>query len=411
MIQRHLAGEVRAALRDTPVVLIQGARQTGKTTLVRSLDSGGRTYLSLDEAATLAAARSDPAGFINGLSGDTTLDEIQKAPELLAAMKLAIDRERWPGRFLLTGSASVLLVPKVSESLAGRMELLTLWPLSQGEIDGVRENFVDAMFSEAAPSGGSDAAAADITERIARGGYPEVVTSREVDRRRAWFQSYVSTIVQRDVRDLANIERLIELPRLLSLLAARAGALLNCADLSRDLALPQSTLKRYLALLRMVFLVQTLPAWSANLGFRLVKAPKIYVADTGLLCCLLGLDRAALAADSDRLGHVFENFVVVELRKQASWSRVCPELFHFRTQSGQEVDIVLESRSRQLVGIEVKASTTLKGDDTKGLRALAEAAGDRFHRGVILYRGRDVVPFGPKLHAMPASFLWRGLTT
>jgi len=337
------------------------------------------------------------------------LDEVQKAPELFPAIKREVDRKRRPGRFLLTGSANVLLAPKVSESLAGRIELLTLWPLSQGELDGVREGFVDVLFSvEAPPTVDERITRPKLLDRVLAGGYPEACVVRKPERRTEWFRSYVSTILQRDIRDLANIEGLTELPRLLTLLAARAGGLLNFADVARDLTIPQSTLKRYFALLEMTFLVQPLRAWSTNFGKRLVKAPKLYLNDTGLLAHLVGFSPDRFTHDPKQGGRLLENFVVMELRKQVSWSNTRPEMYHFRTPTGHEVDILLEDRAGRVVGIEVKSGATLGTDDLKGLRTLAELAGKRFHRGIVLYTGQETIPFGSRIHALPINALWAG---
>ncbi len=411
MIERNITTRLRQALKDTPVVFMHGARQTGKSTLVRAIAESewDASYLTLDDAATLAAATSDPAGFVQGLNGPLVLDEVQKAPAVFPAIKLAVDRNRRPGRFLLTGSANVLLVPQVSESLAGRIETLTLWPFSQGEIDGVRETFVDALFAKANLRGpDKPLATLKLMDCVLRGGYPEICTTRGASRRADWFRSYISTILQRDIRDLSNIEGLTELPRLLTLLATRAGSPVNFADIARDLSIPQTTLKRYFALLEMTFIVQVLPAWSSNLGKRLVKSPKLYLNDTGLLTHLLGLGKDRLGNDPKHSGPLMENFVVMELRKQASWSQTMPELFHFRTQAGREVDVVLEDRSGRIVGIEVKARATLGREDLKGLEALADLGGKRFHRGVVLYAGQDTIPFGARIHALPVSALWGG---
>ena len=338
------------------------------------------------------------------------LDEVQKAPGLFPAIKRDVDRERRPGRFLLTASAHVLVLPKPSESLAGRIEILTLWPFSQGEIQGIRETFVDELFSRAKPRAADMVLpSAKLMDSVLRGGYPEICTTRVASRRDDWFRSYVSTILQRDIRELSNVTDLTELPRLLALLATRAGSLLNFADISRDLSMPQTTLKRYFALLEMTFMVQVLPAWSSNIGKRLVKSPKLFVNDTGLLTHLLGFTKDRLARDPQRGGPMMENFVVMELRKQASWSKTKPDLFHFRISGGREVDIVLEDRSGRLVGIGVKASATVRTEDLNGLRTLADLTGSRFHRGVVLYTGQDVIPFGAKLHAVPLTALWNGV--
>ena len=408
MLARHCAARLRTALADRPVVLLHGARQSGKTTLVRAVsEQTGASYVTLDDLTALAAARGDPAGFLAGFAQPLVLDEVQRAPELLVAIKAAVDRRRTPGRFLLTGSANVLLVPKVAESLAGRMEIVNLWPFSQGEIEGAAEGFIDAAFAEAPPAFGRSPNSGRLTERVLRGGYPEAVTLALPDRRRAWFDAYLMTILQRDVRDLARIEGLAELPRLLALLAARPMAQLNHADLSRGTGLPQSTLKRYFALLETVFLVRLLPPWYANIGKRLVKTPKVLLTDTGLAAHLMGIDDARLAQDRSLLGGLLESFVAMELVKQVGWSIDPPALHHFRTHEGDEVDLVLERRNGALVGIEVKSAATVSTSDFKGLRALAEAAGRRFRRGFVLYTGTEVVPFGAGLFALPVEALWR----
>lgn len=241
--------------------------------------------------------------------------------------------------------------------------------------------------------------------RIINGGYPEAVSRTKEDRRRAWFESYITTILQRDIRDLANIEGLTSLPRLLAIIASRSPALLNFSELSRTLAMPQSTLKRYMTLLEATFLIQHLPAWSGNLGKRLVKTSKLVMSDTGLMAHLLGANKER-PATGGIIGPLLENFVVMELIKQITWSSIKPQIFHFRTQTGQEVDIVLEDRAGKLVGIEVKASSTVTAQDFKGLRVLAETTGKRFHRGIVLYTGAESLPFGPELYAIPVNSLW-----
>lgn len=410
MIQRHLISAILAALKDTPVILLIGARQSGKSTLATwvATEKHPARYLTLDNASVLTSAQADPTGFVGGLEGPVVLDEVQRVPELFLAIKASVDRDRRPGRFLLTGSANVLLLPRLSESLAGRMEILTLWPLSQGEIEGVREGFIDAVFARTLPALATQTEGwSGLVRRMLRGGYPEVLARDTTDRRRAWFGSYVTTILDRDVRDISGIEGLTAMPALLTLLATRSTALLNYADLSRGLGMPQSTLKRYMALLETTFLVQTVRAWHSNLGKRLLKTPKAVLTDSGLMAHLLSLSHERLAERRDLAGPLVETFVLMELRKQATWSERQPHILHFRTQAGQEVDIVLEDPGGKIVGIEVKASATIGPEDFKGLRALSQIAGKRFHRGIVLYDGAESLPFGPGLQAMPISALWR----
>ena len=408
MQKRHITPFLQAALQDSPVVLLNGARQTGKTTLSNTLVDQKilSRYLTFDDIEVLTAARSDPAGFIAGIREPTVLDEIQHVPELLRAIKASVDRDRRPGRFLLTGSANAFLLPALSESLAGRMEILTLWPLSQGEITGHVEKFIDLLFSHNSfPIRQGICVESDIASRITQGGYPEVLTRSNFTRQQSWFKSYITAILQKDIREIANIEGLTEIPHLLSLLATRSASLLNYSELSRSTTLPQTTLKRYMTLLEMTFLIQLLPAWSNNLGKRLIKAPKLMLNDTGLSAHLLGINADKLKKDPRLMGQLFENFVVNELRKQSSWSQTQPQLFHFRSLANEEVDIVLESPDHTIVGVEVKAKITLTESDFKGLRALSELAGKKFHRGVILYLGQNVIPIAKNIHAIPLTLI------
>ena len=420
MYKRSIRTQILAALEDTPVVFLNGARQTGKSTLVREIAEVEypARYVTFDDPTVLSAARNDPAGFLGGMDGSVIIDEVQLAPHIFPVLKLLVDRQRRPGRFLLTGSANILLVPRVAESLAGRMEILTLWPLSEAEIEGHDENMIDLLFEKkfSLPTavdrtGRSSGDRADLIARLTRGGYPEVVGRRNEERRRSWFSSYLTTILQRDVREMANIEGLTELPRVLALLATRASSLINLADISRNIDIPQTTLRRYMTLLETTFLLAPVPAWSANLGKRMVKASKLAMSDTGLLTYLLGANEQRLTEDSSLLGRVLENFVVCELRKHATWGKTKPQLFHFRTQTGLEVDIILEDAAGQLVGVEVKASATVTSRDFKGLRALQEMTGKLFTRGVILYNGTETVGFGSNLFALPLTSLWRAQLT
>jgi len=410
MIHRNLTQRILDSLHDTPVVFLQGARQTGKSTLVQKIarELHPADYLSLDSMSVRAAAESDPEGFVAGLPQAVILDEVQRAPALTLAIKAAVDADRRPGRFLLTGSASALALPRLADTLAGRIELHTLWPFSESELIGNAETFVDRLFAPAFElMGASGAAEEEVLDRVLVGGFPEAVARKSAPRRHAWFDSYVTTILTRDVRDLANIEKLAELPRLLALLASRLAELVRYADLSRSLSIPQSSLKRYFALMEATFLVRLLPAWCTNVGKRLTKSPKLLITDTGLAAYLLDLDLARLHADRAMFGHLLENFVAMELIKQLGWAMTRARPYHFRTESGQEVDLVLENAAGRIVGIEVKAAASLDAHDLRGLKALADLSGERFLRGIVLYLGKDVVPFGKNLHALPVQSVWR----
>ena len=408
MYPRLIEPKLKAALADTPIVLLNGARQTGKTTLARRLaEARGGQYVTLDEATSLAAARTDPTAFLAGLADFAVIDEVQRAPGLFPAIKLKVDRDRRAGQLLLTGSANVLTLPRLSESLAGRMEIIPLFPLAQLELEGGSHNLIDHLFSlqsfGLAKSTPSDS---KLIPRIIRGGFPEAVARNDVARRAAWFEAYITTILQRDVRDFASIDRLADLPRLLQLVAARSSTLLNYTDFSSAMGIPQSTLKRYLTVLETVFLTRRTPAWSTNLGSRLIKSPKLHVVDSGLSSHLLGYDAMRLA-QPHAAGPLLESFVVGELEKLAAASRTRVTLHHYRTLGQREVDIVMESSEGRVIGIEVKSSSEVDARDFGGLRSLAEDAGERFAYGLVLHGSDSLVSFGSTFQAAPVSLLWR----
>lgn len=412
MHTRHLTSLLQEALADTPVVVLNGARQTGKSTLAQMVAEGApRRYLTLDDPVVLAAATADPSGFVSGLQGPVILDEIQRAPGLFLAIKAAVDQHRQSGRFLLTGSANIMLLPHVADSLAGRMEILSLWPLSCAEQNDIPAmNRADWLFAgdlvmDTSPSDSRDA----LVSHLVQGGFPEAVSRATEHRRAAWFDSYIQAILQRDVRELANLEQLTQMPHLLKLLATRSGSLLNFAELSRASGLTQTTLKRYFALLETLFLVYRLPSWEHNPGKRLVKAPKVFLPDCGLLAHLQGMTRESLEAVSGLPGGLVETFVLGELLKHLAFSRQRLTLWHYRTQSNAEVDFILENPTGRITGIEVKASHTVDGKDFKGLRHLQETEPDVFHRGIVLYGGREVVSFGRSLYAVPLAMWWQRL--
>lgn len=406
MLPRDITGRLLDALNDRPVTLLAGPRQSGTSTLALSIARGEHParYLTFDDPPTRAAAAGDPLGFLAGLTGDAVLDEVQLVPGLFRALRAAVDADRRPGRFLLVGSARVLRLSRPPESLAGRMEALTLWPLAQSEVERPGASPVDALFAEGSLHPGPGAA--DIHRRICAGGFPEVRTLRHARRREAWFASYVKTLLQRDVRDIANVDGLVAMPSLLGLLAARSSALLNASELSRSSGIRLTTLNRYLALLETVFLVHRLPAWSADVGKRLVKAPKLHFVDTGLAAHLMGVDPEGLQSTPSAFGSLLETFVVNELLRAAGWSDTRVRLFHFCSAARHEVDVVLEDRFGRVVGVEVRAGTTPGWRDFDGLRALRALVGERFVRGVVLYLGDAVLPFGDRVEAVPIASLW-----
>lgn len=404
---RGLAHLLREALADTPAVLIHGPRQSGKTTLARAVgERRGYRYFSFDVDGLRQSALQDPAGFVAGLPERVILDEVQRVPELFTTLKDVIDRRRKPGRFILTGSANVLLVPTLADSLAGRMGILRLHPLAQSELARHSPTFLDQLFdggfrtSTVAPLG------PDLAARIVAGGYPAALALRTPARRAAWYRDYVDTQIQRDVRDLSRIRSLDALPRLLTMTASHTARLINIADLAGPFQLSRQTIHDYVTVLERVFLLERLPPWHSNRLSRLVKTPKLHMGDTGLACALLGLDAKSLHANREVLGPMLETFVLQELRRQASW-RIAPIAFHhFRDRDGVEVDIVLEQGIGKVAGVEVKAAASVNTSDFSGLRKLKDAAGKQFAGGVVLYDGEVSASFGDRLHAVPLRALW-----
>lgn len=407
LVPRHAEMLVTEALDDTRVVVVNGARQAGKSTLTRLTAAAVPRAVTrlLDDPATLQSALDDPTEFVDH-DGLLVIDEIQNAPGLLRPIKLTVDLEPTPGRFLLTGSSRVLALRSLPDALPGRMEVIELWPFSQGEIDGGPDRFVDAVF-ERGPDidHSSELRRRDYFERATRGGFPEAV-KRSARRREAFFDAYLSSLIQRDVLELANIERHGELLKLLALLAGRAGGLLVPAALAGRSGIPRSTLVRYLQLLDDVFLVKTIPAWSSGQTQRAVGTPKLAFVDSGIACHLIGQDAHRLGEPGGAGGPMLENFVVMELARQLTWSRQRCRLFHYRTKDAVEVDAVLETPDGRVVGIEVKAGSTIRTEDMAGLRHLANHLGDRFVAGYLLYTGRQTLPFGDRLRAVPIDALW-----
>lgn len=406
-ITRFIQERVEEVLTDTPVVLIHGPRQSGKTTLARHVGKQKEyAYYSFDDVGVRSAAKDDPAGFIAGLPDRVILDEVQRVPDLFSTIKLAVDRDRTPGRFILTGSANILMIPRVSDSLAGRLEIVRLHPLSRCEVMGRRSGFIDDLFAGTGMMHHADRLGDEIADIVAAGGYPAAL-SRATERRRTdWYREYVETIAQRDIKDLARIREIEVLPQIVALAAAQTAQLFNLAELASPFRLSRPTIGDYVTLLEQVFLIHRLPAWHSNRLSRLVKAPKLHVGDTGVACAVLNQSAAALREDRPLLGHLLETWVVQELRRQAGWSQERIQFHHFRDKEGAEVDAVLERAGRRIAGVEVKLSGTVVAKDFRGLKKLRDAAGERFTTGVVLYDGEDTVPFGEGLYAVPLSRLW-----
>ena len=402
---RLIEARVAEALTDTPVVLIAGPRQAGKTTLVRQMADQGLRYLTLDDELTQLAAKEDPVGMIRSLDR-AIIDEIQRAPQLLLAIKKTVDEDRRPGRFLLTGSANLMALPNVADSLAGRMETLTLLPLSQSEMQGTTLNWLDSAFAGVLPKVSTPLVGDALVEAVLRGGYPEAV-SRETSRRRtSWARQYVAAIIQRDVRDVAGVDRLDQLPRFLRALAQISGQMCNYSLLGGQVGIDHKTAARYVGVFEQMYLLKRVEVWARNRLNRIVKTPKIQFLDSGLLSTLMGLTPATAKQDRSLFGHVLETFVYGELLKHATTADDDYQLLYYRDHDQFKVDVVVENSGGQLIGVEIKASASIGTSDMRGLKRLASVAGDRLKLGVILYDGTETLPLGNGLWAAPISTLW-----
>ena len=407
LFPRFSQARLADALKDTPVVLVHGPRQCGKTTLARMAgDKAGYAYFNFDDPVLLKAIETDPTGFVLDLPERVILDEIQRAPGLFVAIKAAVDRHRVPGRFILTGSANVLLVPRLSDSLAGRMETLRLHPLAQCELEKVQSRFLDHLFAGSFKARTCGRLGPELLIRIVAGGFPAAQARPTPSRRAAWYRDYVEALVQRDVRDMARICSLHVIPRLLTFAAGQTARLLNISDLAAPFQLSRPTIHDYVTLLERVFLLDVLPPWHSNHLSRLIKTPKLHMGDTGVACAQLGVDAEGLSKDRTLLGQLLETFAFQEVKRQSEWQEKPISFYHFRDKDGAEVDIVMERGSRDITGIEVKASATVTANDFTGLRKLRDAAGSHFQGGVVLYDGEHCVSFGDRFHAVPIRLLW-----
>jgi len=407
LIERSIRPLVVEALGHSRVVLVLGARQVGKSTLTRQVATSDHpaTILTLDDLATREAARVDPHGFIAGLRGPAMIDEVQRVPDLLYAIKEVVDDDPAPGKFLLTGSANILTAPKISESLAGRVRRIGLWPLAQSEIHGGAGNFVDRVLAGDPPQV-SDAPVGreSFVELVARGGYPAVRTLDE-RQRRYWYRDYVQGIVERDLRDIASAQKLSEMPRLIRLLASHSGRLLDYRKLARDLQLSDKTVSAYLELLRTIFLVNVVPAWRPGLRSRELHTPKLYLTDTGLLAQQLGANQRRIAEDDQVTGYALETFCAMEIVKHQSWAQADSTLRHYRVHD-DEIDIMIEAQSGDLAAIEVKARASIRESDWRVLKKLRDHRPDQFKAGILLYTGGRTIPLGERIWAVPISGLW-----
>lgn len=405
MFKRFVERRADEALLDTPVVLIVGPRRAGKTTLVKKMGEVGRDYITLDDQTVLEAAQSDPAGFIRGLDR-AIIDEVQRAPDLLLAIKKTVDEDYRPGRFLLTGSANVLTLPRIADSLAGRMETLQMLPLARAEVEGRTPSFLERLFDGKLQNQRKAIVGDDLLHLVLLGGFPEAIARESERRRQDWARSYLTSILTRDLKDIADVEKLTELPKFVRLLAEHSGQLVNYSQFGAGINVSHKTGQRYVGLLEQVFLIATLQPWFTNALKRIVKTPKLHFLDSCLLASARGLTFDRVKADRGTFGALLESFVFSEVLKLMTASDLRLTPYHFRDRDMREVDIVLERDDGMIAGIEVKASATVKAGDFTGLRALAEACGDRFASGIVLYDSTDVVPFGDNLAAAPLASLW-----
>lgn len=402
---RLIKARVVESMADTPVVLLAGPRQAGKTTLVRQLADQDMRYLTLDDELTLFAAREDPVGLVRSLDR-AVIDEVQRVPQLLLAIKKSVDEDRRPGRFLLTGSANLMLMPTVADSLAGRMETLTLLPLSQSELQGASANWLDGVFSGQLPETAIPLLGNDLVDAVLRGGYPEALFRATARRRSAWARQYIAALIERDVRDVADIDKLDHLPRFVRALAQMAGQMCNYTQLAGQVGVDGKTASRYIGVFEQMYLLKRVEVWARNRLNRVVKTPKVQFIDSGLLSTLLDLTADDVQQDRTRFGLVLENFVFAELLKHAATAEGAYRLLYYRDHDQLEVDVVIENAAGHLVGVEIKAAATVRASDLGGLKRLATVAGDAFKLGVVLYDGTENLPLGGRFRATPLSSLW-----
>ncbi|MCL2849023.1 MAG: ATP-binding protein [Micrococcales bacterium] len=406
LVARRAESLVEEAVADTRVIVLNGARQAGKSTLARQVARRhGGLWHSFDNPRTRSAAASDPIDFVRA-EQMIVIDEVQRLPDILLPIKLQVDEHPRPGSFLLTGSARVMGMKNVADTLPGRVETIELWPFSQGEIDGSADDFVDHVLTDPLSLRPASALTKhDYVERICRGGFPDAV-SRTERRRSVFLRNYVADLVNREVKQVSEVQRGPEMRTLIQLLAGQVGGLLVPANLAQTTGLSKTTVSKYLAVLHEVFLIKIIPAWSRGATGRAVKAPKFAFVDSGVAAQLSGHDSRSLVRADTLFGGLLESFVAMELARQTSWSQVDAELFHYRTRDGVEVDIVLQDRRGNIVGVEVKASSTAVSSDFSGLRHLAARLGSDFLAGIVLYTGPETLSFGPNLRAMPISAVW-----
>ena len=405
MYLRFVMRRIKEALEDTRVILICGPRQSGKTTLAKQVVRDDMPFVSLDDRTSLRSAMEDPPGFLRGYDR-LVIDEVHRVPELILAIKKSVDDDSRPGRFLLTGSANLMNLPQVADSLAGRMEIIRLLPLSQAELRGLETDFFSHAFQKNLPLPGEKVVGDDLVEMVLAGGYPEPLSRSNWRRRKTWHRSYFESIQKRDIPDIAKIDQLDLMPDLFRLLAEHSGQLTNYSALGASLGISHVTMRRYLGILENLYLIRNLRPWHANAVKRLTKTRKLHFLDSGLLAASRNLSLESLRRNRIPLGALMERFVLAELMKMSDWTGEYYSFSHYRDKDGKEVDIVVENSAGQVIGIEVKVAASVTAGDFAGLRRLAHHAGDRFVSGIVMYDNDQTVSFSDRMAAVPIACLW-----
>ena len=406
MYPRYLKNRMLDFIKHSPVTLLLGGRQTGKTTFVKKLmKECSYQYISLDDLRYLSSAKDDPIAFLNQFKGPVIIDEIQRAPQLALPIKQKVDENREPGLFILTGSSNPLKSSKLSDSLAGRMFILNLYPLSQSELYSQNSSFLQSCFHSEFKNQYEKTQKDTWLEKLLVGGFP-TVQSLPFDMKEEWMNAHLRILLERDIQELTQLRKLGELPLLMKLLAARSASLLNLSEISRSSGIAYATLTEYFALLEALFLIERVPAFHKNRTKRLVKSPKLFLADTGMMSFLLGVGKERLIQDSSLLGHFFETFVFLEIQKLISFSKERISIYHYRTTVGMEVDLILENPAGQFIAVEIKSSETVQASDFKHLKALKEEFQGEMLKGIVIYPGHETISFGKEFFAVPLSSLW-----
>lgn len=408
MFKRFVEHNIREALQDTPVVYIMGPRQSGKTTVVKSIIDDHWIYITLDDATQLNLIKSDPIGYIRNLpqGKSIVIDEVQRLPELFVSIKQSVDENRTPGRFLLTGSANALLLPQISDSLAGRMETIHLPTLSEYEILGRTPSFLNTVLNGEAPATKEIRIRNYLISRIVSGCFPEPIQREKESRIKAWYNSYLHTLIQKDIRDLGHIEHHSDMTKLLVVLSLYSGKLINFSELGERVNLDRVTVKKYMNLLEQLFLIDSLSPWHTNAYKRLIKSHKLHVVDTGIICASRGLNQEKLIAHPELYGALLETFVFNELKKQSNFIEEKLYFSHYRDKDKVEIDIIIENSLDEIIAVEVKAASTINQKDLTGLKKLKEIAKHQFKIGILLYDGDHTTSFGENLYAVPIAALW-----